>query len=246
MTTTPDRKLPNPLYAQIKKILFERIQSAEWQPGLCIPTEAELCQSFNVSRITVRRALSELVSEGYLERISGRGTFVTQPPIHQSLKQLTSFTQDMQGRGQRPGGSVLSIQTIPAEPGLAQRLCIEPAERIILLRRLRMANDEPMAVETAHLPVRYFDGLQNEDLEGRSLYKIMRDRFGVVPTRAVQQMTAAACPDEEARLLSIPRKSPVLHIFRTTYDQSDRVVESVESFYRGDKYVFQAELAVEG
>ncbi len=246
MTTAPDRRLPNPLYAQIKKILFERIQSAEWQPGLCIPTEAELCESFNVSRITVRRALSELVTEGYLERISGRGTFVTQPPIHQSLKQLTSFTQDMQRRGQRPGGLVLNMQRIPAEADLAARLCIDPMEDILVLKRLRMANDEPMAVETAHLPVRYFEGLQEGELEGQSLYKVMRDRFGVVPTRAVQQMTAAACPEAEARLLAIPRKSPVLHIFRTTYDQSDRVVESVESFYRGDKYVFQAELAVEG
>jgi GntR family transcriptional regulator len=246
MTATPDRNLPNPLYAQIKKILFERIQSAEWQPGFCIPTEAELCQSFSVSRITVRRALSELVAEGYLERISGRGTFVTQPPINQSLKQLTSFTQDMQGRGQRPGGVVLDLQTVPAEPELASRLNIGSTENIILLRRLRLANDEPLAVETAYLPVRYFEGLQSENLEGQSLYKIMRERFGIVPSRAIQRIMASACPDPEARLLYVPKKSPVLHIFRTTYDQSERVVESVESFYRGDKYVFQAELAVEG
>ena len=246
MMQAPDRKLPNPLYAQIKKILFERIQSAEWQPGVCIPTEAELCQSFNVSRITVRRALSELVAEGYLERISGRGTFVTQPPINQSLKQLTSFTQDMQGRGQRPGGRVLDIESILAEPDVASRLNISPTENVILLRRLRLANDEPVAVETACLPARYFDGLQTENLEGQSLYKIMREKFGVVPSRAVQRIMASACPDHEAHLLYIPKKSPVLHIFRTTYDQSERVVESVESFYRGDKYVFQAELVVEG
>jgi GntR family transcriptional regulator len=246
MAQLPDRSLPNPLYAQIKEILFERIQSAEWQPGSFIPTETELCQSFNVSRITIRRALSDLVAEGYLERISGRGTFVSQPPINQSLKQLTSFTDDLQRRGQRPGGVVLDIQRIPAEPDLASKLSISTGENIILLKRLRLANDEPIAVETAHLPARYFDGLQSENLEGRSLYKIMREKFGIVPTRAVQRISASACPDHEADLLYVPRKSPALHIFRTTYDQSDRVVELVESFYRGDKYVFQAELGVEG
>jgi GntR family transcriptional regulator len=245
MAQVLDRNLPNPLYAQIKEILFERMRSAEWQPGSCIPTETELCQAFSVSRITIRRALSELVAEGYLERISGRGTFVSQPPINQSLKQLTSFTQDMQRRGQRPGGAVLALQQIPAESDLASKLSISPREKIILVKRLRLANDEPIAVETAHLPARYFDGLQNENLEGRSLYKIMRERFGIVPTRAVQQISASACPDHEADLLYIPKKSPILHIFRTTYDQNERVVESVESFYRGDKYVFQAELVVE-
>jgi GntR family transcriptional regulator, N-acetylglucosamine utilization regulator len=245
MAKTPDRSLPNPLYAQIKEILFERIRRAEWQPGTCIPTETELCQSFGVSRITVRRALSELVSEGYLERISGRGTFVSQPPINQSLKQLTSFTQDMQRRGQRPGAVVLSVQKIAAGSELATKLGIIVGETIILLKRLRLANDEPLAVETAHLPSRYFDGLEDEDLEGRSLYKLMRERFGIVPTRAVQKISAGACPDHEAELLYIPKKSPVLHIFRTTYDQAERVVEAVESFYRGDKYVFQAELVVE-
>jgi GntR family transcriptional regulator len=233
------------LYAQIKEILFERIQNAEWQPGLCIPTEAELCEAYKVSRITIRRALSELVAEGYLERISGRGTFVSQPPINQSLKQLTSFTEDMQRRGQRPGGAVLDFQRIPADTDVAPKLNIGAGEQIILLKRIRLANDEPIAIETAHLPAKYFDGLERDALEGQSLYKIMREKFGVVPTRAVQQITASACPEHEASLLYVSKKSPVLHIFRTTFDQSERIIELVESFYRGDKYVFQAELVVE-
>lgn len=141
---------------------------------------------------------------------------------------------------------MLNIQKIPARPELASQLSIREGEDIILLKRLRLANDEPIAVETAHLPARYFEGLQNENFQGQSLYKIMRERFGVIPTRAVQRISAAACPDPEADLLYIPKRSPALHIFRTTYDQSERVVELVESFYRGDKYVFQAELVVEG
>jgi GntR family transcriptional regulator len=242
MAQTPDRRLPTPLYAQIKDFLFERIQSAEWKPGMVIPTEFDLCQSFNVSRITVRRALSELVAEGYLERISGRGTFVSQPPINQSLNQLTGFTEEMVGRGLRPGSTVLDVRSIPADGDVASQLSISTGENIIVLKRLRLASDEPIAVETAYLPVRYFEGLESENLEGRSLYKIMRERFGIVPTRAVQKISASACPDDKARLLYVPRKSPVLHIFRTTYDQSERAIEWAESFYRGDKFVFQAEL----
>jgi GntR family transcriptional regulator len=245
MSKKPNRNLPTPLYAQIKKILFERIQNGEWQPGMCIPTEAELCQSFGVSRITVRSALSELVTEGYLERISGRGTFVTQPRINQMLRQLTSFSEDMQRRGQRPGGIVLELLTIPASADVAQKFNISEEENIILLKRLRLTNNEPMAVETAHLPARYFPGLEKENLNGQSLYQLMREKYDVTPTRAVQQITAAVCPSVEGDLLHIPKKSPVLHIYRTTFDQSERLVELVESYYRGDKYVFQAELVVE-
>ncbi len=245
MSKSPNRNLPTHLYAQIKDILFERVQNGEWQPGTLIPTETELCELYNVSRITVRRALGELVREGYLERISGRGTFVTQPRVNQPLRQLTSFTEDMQRRGQRPNGKVLDFRVIPANSELADKLNIAKNDLVILLSRLRLANNEPMAVESSYLPQQYFAGIENENFEGQSLYKLLRDKFGVVLTRAIQNISAAACPKREATLLSIPNKSPVLRIFRTTFDESERVIEYVESFYRGDKYVFQAELMVE-
>jgi GntR family transcriptional regulator, N-acetylglucosamine utilization regulator len=244
MSQSPNRKLPTHLYAQIKDILFERIQNGEWQPEALIPPEIELCQLYKVSRITVRRALSELVMEGYLERISGRGTFVTQPRVNQPLRQLTSFTEDMQRRGQHSNGKVLDFRIIPANVELADKLNIMKNDMIILLRRLRMANNEPMAVESSYLPKQYFPGIENENLEGQSLYKLLHDKFEVVLTRAIQKISAVACPKREANLLSIPNRSPMLHIFRTTFDESERIVEYVESFYRGDKYVFQAELLV--
>ena len=245
MFRSPDRKLPTHLYAQIRDILFDRVQSGEWEPGTLIPTETELCELYNVSRITVRRALGELVHEGYLERISGRGTFVTQPRVNQPLRQLTSFTEDMQRRGQHPNGKVLDFRVIPANSELAEKLNLAKNDMVILLSRLRLANNEPMAVESSYLPKHYFPGIENENFEGQSLYKLLRDKFGVVLTRAVQKISAAACPKREATLLSIPNKSPVLRIFRTTFDESERIIEYVESFYRGDKYVFQAELMVE-
>lgn len=245
MAQLPDRNLPVPLHAQIKQNLFERIQSGEWQPGMSIPTETELCRLFKVSRITVRRALSDLVTEGFLQRTSGRGTFVSQPPISQTLKQLTSFSQDMQRRGKNAGATVIEFRIIPADADLAAKLDLSVADEVILIKRLRLADDEPMAFESAHLPARYFPGLAKEDIEGRSLYQLLRDKFNSIPTRAVQAISAMGCPPAEAELLNIPRKSPILHIFRTTYDQSERLIEWVESLYRGDKYVFQAELIVE-
>ncbi|MCX6066616.1 MAG: GntR family transcriptional regulator [Chloroflexi bacterium] len=245
MANTPDRKLPAPLYAQIKQILLERIHSGEWQTGDSIPTETDLCRSFNVSRITVRSALKELVTEGYLERISGRGTFVTQPRIDQMLKQLTSFSDDIQNRGQRPGGTVLEMRACLMDAETSKAFNIPVGEKMVFLKRLRLADHEPMAIETAYLPARYFADIELENLEGRSLYQLMREKYGISPTRAIQKITAAACPQAEAGILHIPRKSPALHIFRTTYDQTDRIVEIVESYYRGDKYIFQAELRVE-
>lgn len=158
---------------------------------------------------------------------------------------MTSFSDDFQNRGQQPGGIVLEFRSCPVDAEAAKTFNIPEDEKMVLLKRLRLANHKPVAIETAYLPVRYFADLEQENLAGRSLYQLMKEKYGILPTRAIQQITAAACPQAEADLLHIPPKSPALHIYRTTFDQSDRIVEIVESYYRGDNYVFHAELKAE-
>ena len=240
--TTLDKKHPLPLYHQLKSIIEERIDCGEWKPGIQLPSERELCEQFKISRITVRQAIAELVVEGRLARVHGRGTFVAQPRIEQQLTQLTGFTQDMQARGQRPGATVLQLEAAAAPPALARALQLKPDEPVVLLKRLRLADGEPLAVETAYLPDRLCHGLLSENLEDRSLYKLLTEKFNIAPARAEQQMEAVACPAAEAKLLGIRKNSPVLHVHRTTFDRDDRPFERVESFYRGDKYVFRAVL----
>ncbi len=231
-----------PLYYQLKGIISEQIDSGQWQPGAQVPSERELCEQFKISRITVRQALTELTVEGRLIREHGRGTFVAPPRIQQTLTRLTGFSKDMRGRGQRPGARVLKLAMVPAPPAVARTLRLSPDDPAVILRRLRLANDEPLAVETAYLPDWRCHALVSETLADQSLYQLLAERFNIVPRRAEQQFKAVACPAAEARLLGVRRSSPVMQIYRTTYDCDDAPFEWVESYYRGDKYVFHAEL----
>ena len=247
MDATPlDKRNPLPLYYQLKEVLLARIQSGEWAPGQQLPSERALCDQFEVSRITVRQALADLEQEGWLIRDQGRGAFVSRPRIEQRLSQLTSFTQDMRARGQRPGAIVLEQALVRPTTLVAHRLRLDARQRqVILLKRLRTANDEPIAVEKAFLNYRLCRQILHDDLSHRSLYAWLTERCEIVPARAEQQIQAAACPPEEARLLKVKPGSPALYIHRTTYSQSGQPFEMVESYYRGDKYVFYAELRLD-
>ncbi len=242
MLNSPGKHNPLPLYQQLKAVIEDRIDAGEWLPGTQVPSERELCLQFKISRITVRQAIADLVNEGRLTRTQGRGTFVAYPRIEQRLSRLTGFTQDMHARGQRPGAQVLQLESVPALPSIARALQLKVGDPVILLKRLRLADGEPLAVETAHLPDRVCHGLLKEKLEGKSLYDFLRKNYNIHPARAEQQLEAVACPPVEANLLGVRKGSPVLHIHRTTYGHDGRPFEIVESFYRGDKYVFHAEL----
>lgn len=238
-----DTGSPVPLYYQLRKFITDRIDSGEWQPGDRLPSESELGQQFGISRTTVRQALGELTSQGLLARFQGKGTFVARPRIQQRLTQLTGFTQDMLARGLRPSSQLLDLKLVEAGARAAQGLRLKPGEQVVLLRRLRLADGEPMALETNYLLAGFFESLRAVDLTERSLYEVLRQECGVIPTTAAQQIEAVACPAEEAALLQVRKASPVLHMHRTSFDQNQRPFEQVESIYRGDRYIFYAELS---
>ncbi|HET7376906.1 MAG TPA: GntR family transcriptional regulator, partial [Anaerolineae bacterium] len=164
---------PLPLHQQLKAVIEDRIATSEWLPGTQVPSERELCEQFKISRITVRHAISALVMEGRLTRTQGRGTFVAYPRIQQQLTNLTGFTQDMQARGKRPGAHVLQLELIDALPKIVRALQLHNGDKVILIKRLRLADGEPVAVETDYLPDAMCHGLIKENLNGRSLYDIL-------------------------------------------------------------------------
>jgi GntR family transcriptional regulator len=241
-----DRNGPLPLYAQLKAAIDERIDSGAWAPEGQVPSERDLCEQFRVSRITVRHTLHQLVTEGRLVRIHGRGTYVASSPLKKQLLPLVGFSEDMLSRGQRPGARVLRFETTIASLAVAQALQLASGEGVVLLRRLRLANGRAMALETVHLPEKLFPDLIGESLEDRSLYALLRRKYGLQPGRALQQWQAVACPPADAKVLDLRKGSPVLQINRTTYDQHGRPFEYLQSFFRGDKYVFYAEMQSEG
>ncbi len=231
-----------PLYFQLKAVLERKVEAGEWKHGAPIPSERELCDQFSISRITVRQALAELVHEGKLTRVQGKGTYVSQPRITQQLSMLTGFSQEMRARGQRAGARVLRLGRVPAPAAAIKAFGLGRGEQVIELARLRMADGEALAIETAYLHPQRCTVLLTQDLQDKSLYAVLGVLCGIVPARATQRMQAAECPADAARLLGLRRGAPVLDIQRITFDQRGDAFEVVASIYRGDKYVFHAEL----
>jgi GntR family transcriptional regulator, N-acetylglucosamine utilization regulator len=237
-----DRDGPLPLYAQLKAAIDANIDSGEWAAETQVPSERELCDQFRVSRITVRHTLQQLVTEGRLIRIHGRGTYVASSPLRKQILPLVGFSEDMIARGHQPGARVLRFEATAASLAVAQALQLTSGAGIVVLKRLRLANGRPMALEIVHLPEQMCPGIIGESLEDRSLYGLLSEKYGIRPGRALQTWQAVACPPEDAKLLDLRKGSPVLQIQRTTFDQEGRPFEYLESFFRGDKYVWYAEL----
>ena len=196
-----------------------------------------MCEQFDVSRITVRQAIAGLVNEHLLVREAGRGTYVVEPRIEQHI----GFSVDVNRDGEYAGSKALEFSIVPATGVIGRTLGLDVGSDVIRLKRLRLAEDIPVSVETTHLPGSVWPGMSTENLEKRSLYQVLMEKYHIVLTRAKQQIEAWACPDEVASLLAIPHNSPVLHIYRTAYDQNNQPFECVESFCRGDRYTFYAE-----
>ncbi len=233
---------PIPLYHQLKEIMREKIRSGEWKPGDLIPSERELSEQYSISRMTARQAVTELVNEGVFFREQGRGTFVAQRKITQQLMRLTGFTDDITARGQRPSTRVLCAEMRPADDATAERLQIYAGQPVVYLQRLRLADDEPLAIEVSHLSFRGCERLLEEDLEHQSLYRVLETRIALPLLEADQELEAGLAAEPDARLLQIPVGSPVLYTRRTSYTDRNRPVEFAKAVYRGNRYTFFSHL----
>jgi GntR family transcriptional regulator len=225
-----------PLYHQLKEVILEQIQTGQLKPAEQIPTEDELVRRYEVSKTTVRLALRELAIEGFLRREQGRGTFVAAPKIEQGPRELTSFTQDMRRRGLKPGSKVLDQEIIEAPEEVREKLHLQEGDQVLYLRRLRMADGEPMGIQTAYIPLTLCPGLEDERFEGQSLYHLLEEKFGLTPAFAREIHSAVALDKSEARLLKAPVGSPALAVERQTFLADERPIELTYSVMRGDKY----------
>jgi GntR family transcriptional regulator len=210
--------------------------------GEAIPSERQLSTDLGVSRLTVRAALDELVREGRLVRRHGSGTFVGEPKIAQQLT-LTSFSDDMRRRGMVPGSRTIELRTVHAGPSLGRALHVSPDTRIVRIRRLRLADNETMAIETLHVPAALVPGLTRAELENASFYELLAERYGVVVASGVQTIEPTVTSEEESELLGVPLHSPAFLFERTSRSDAGDIVEFVRSLYRGDRYRLVAELS---
>lgn len=213
-----------PKYYRLKHILRERVASL--QVGDSVPSETELCQTYDVSRTTVRKALSDLVQEGLIYSIQGKGTFVAPKKLRSSWVQQTGgLYADMTERGFKVTMHVLEITTIPAEENISSELNIQEGEPVFRLVRLRYVDDKPFDVCTNFLPAQRFAGLEKADFTHNSLYSILRSMFGVHLHHGVRRIEAVACTTEEARLLGIKLNSPLLVMYSLMYDDKGQATE---------------------
>ena len=222
--------------------LRERLvqEMAGLHPRSPLPTERELASRYEVSRATVRQALSALEQSGTVYRVQGAGTFVAGPHVSKSLS-LTSFSQDMRLRGLRPSSLVLAADEVPADAAIAENLQIPAAASVVRLVRLRLADDSPMCLETAYLPAARVPGLPGlfaNDLAA-SLYELLERHYDLRLERANQTLEAVTVADADAGLLAVPPGVPALRVHRVSFDERDQPVESTTSLYRADRYDIQ-------
>jgi GntR family transcriptional regulator len=221
---------------------MDMISSGKLSPDQRAPSEREIAETLGISRMTARAAMSNLVADGYLYSVPGKGTFVSNPKMRQDLMELTSFTQDMRNRGLKPGARLLEIGvTDRASENICRRLELPVGEDLIRIHRLRTADEEPMCLETSYLPNSYVPWLLEEDLESGSLYHAL-ESHGIELVRAEEQLEATVVWETESELLTVPAGYPALLIERTTYTEGGRPIEYVKSLYRGDRYRFTAML----
>jgi GntR family transcriptional regulator len=212
--------------------------------GEAIPSERQLSADLGVSRLTVRAALDDLVRDGYLVRRRGSGTFVSEPKISQELT-MTSFTEDMRRRGMQPASRTLDLEVVPAGAQLGRFLHVSPSEPVVVVKRLRLADHETMAIETLHVRASLVPGLKGAELENHSFYELLRERYGVVVAGGVQTIEPTVTNAEESEALGVPLHSPAFLFERFSHDGNGDVVEFVHSIYRGDRYRIVTDLSTQ-
>jgi GntR family transcriptional regulator, N-acetylglucosamine utilization regulator len=225
-----------PLYHQLKTAILREIQRGRWKPGDRLPTEDALMTRYHVSKITVRQALRELAQMGYIRRAQGRGTFVLHPPLEEGPRELTSFTGEMRGHGRVATSRVIDQEIVAAPADIASRLDIAAGASVFRLQRLRLADGEPMGLQTAYIPVALVPDIELLSFDDASLYEVLASRYSLQPVSAREAHMAVPASEEAALLLQVPAGSPVLSAERLTTLADGRPLEYVHSVMRGDRY----------
>jgi len=233
---------PIPLYYKLYVDLKESLNSGKYQKGDKLPTEKELCQNYGISRLTVRRAMDELRREGFIERLKGKGTFVTGSKREEQLAILTGFTDEARKRGSETRSVVLENKLVRVPADAVELFDIPADAMVVLLKRVRFLEGEPYAIEEAYLNVGAdirFLNITQRDMEKESLYGILRKEFNINISYAEEEMELTRLKKEEARFLRQDQDECAIMRKRFTYTKSDVCIEYVISLYRADKSKFR-------
>ena len=238
-----NKDIPIPVYYQLKEIIREKIEIGELKIGERITSENKLSEIYQISRMTVRQAIKELVGEGLLYRDKGRGTFVCEPKINYGfIQKLTTFYDDMVGKGYTMRTKILKQEIKPASKAIAKNLNIEKNKKIIYILRVRYIENEPIVHVTNHIPYKLCPDLINEDLTDKSLYQTLAEKYGLIAYKARATLEAIVASKYDSELLNIKEGAPVHLMKNITYTKENIIMDYFESHFRGDKGKVQVEL----
>jgi GntR family transcriptional regulator len=231
----------SPLYHQIKEIIRKKIEDQEYLQGDILPAEQELEKLFDVSRITVRQAINDLVNEGYVERNRGKGTVVIFNKIEEPLNRIMSFTEEMKIKGYEPKTNFAKVSIVKANKTVAKFLGLDSSEKVYKIERLRSVNDSPMVFFITYLKKDLDLPLDVKEYTG-SLYELLRKNNNIIVAKAKEYFEAVACDEEIGKYLDIIENTPVLKRTRISYDNNNNLLEYTICYYRADKYRYSVEI----
>lgn len=232
-----------PKYYQLASILREQIEQGKLAEHETIPSERSLEEIYSVSRTTIRQAIDLLVRQGFLYREHGRGTFVSPQKLQKGISELTSFSEDMRRRGLEPGQKILDFSMLPAPENVRRHLELPEGGEVLRIERLRLGDGVPMGLQTSFIALPPGQTVTREEVEQiGSIYRLLQEKFHLIPTEADETLEVTMATPQEAALLQISAGSPLLLSERTTYSQVRRAIEFVKILYRGDRYRYYAKL----
>jgi GntR family transcriptional regulator len=235
-----DKSSPIPYYFQIEEWIRGLIAGGQLKPGDMLMNEISLSEQLGVSRMTVRQALNNLTNEGVLVRQRAKGTFIAPPraQVPFARDQLRSLTEEVAATGRQVYSRVLTQELQPPTGEMQRELHIAPADRLILIRRLRYVEEGPVTIENTYHPYNRFPELLTIDLNDQSIYSILEEKFHARPVEAIDTIVAGIASGEEARLLEIEIGAPVMRYKRVAFDATGRPMEFTRAIYRADRYQF--------
>lgn len=231
-----DKSSPIPVYFQLKNDLVKKIAQGLWKPGECIASERELCEIYGVSRMTIRQAIGELVQEGVLTRLKGKGTFVCEQTVKQ--QDMMSFTEMIKQTGRELKTEVINFDVIDTPDDMQDIFMLD---KVYKIERRRIVDDECIAVETVFIPVDYCGHINEEMLKG-SLYKIL-ENFGYSISNSTSSIVAADITDGIKEKFNTKEKFPVLKIIGKTFANKNKLLFIEEALYRSDKFTLQVNIS---
>lgn len=232
-----DKNNRMPLYSQLMDLILSQIENGNYKSDDQLPSERELCDTYEISRSTVRQAIQELEKEDYIYRLQGKGTFISPERFKQNLLNFYSFTEEMKKIGKIPKSKVLNFEIINCDDKVGKKIGLDVGHRVYKFTRLRIADDEPMMVETSYVPFNKFPKITKEQLEKEALYDVFNNIYNINITSAKEIFKSVLTREKEGLILEYNPGMPSMMIERTTYS-NNTIIEYTKSIARGDRFEY--------